>query len=82
MYTILDDSLSAGVKAGSIIGGIVLIILALALGYWAYVMTSRKNYDGKTFNFWHDYGHWFLWPLAFMALVIGIALSFALLMVE
>ena len=82
MFTALSDSIPTGVMVGTIIGGIALIILSLALGYWAYVTTSRKNREGKTFSFWHDYAHWFLWPLAFMALVIGIALTFAILMVE
>ena len=82
MFTIFEETIPAGVKAGSIIGGILLILLALALGYWAFKTTQRKNYEGKNHNFWHDYAHWFLWPLAFMAMVIGIALSFALLMVN
>ena len=81
MATILE-SLPAGVVAGSVIGGIALILLSIGLGYWAYITTRNKNENGKNGRFWHDYAHWFLWPLAFMALVIGIALTFAVLMVE
>ena len=82
MFSIMTDgSIPAGVLTGTIIGGVALILLSIALGYWAFYTTRRKNREGKSFSFWHDYAHWFLWPLAFMALVIGIAMTFAILMV-
>jgi hypothetical protein len=68
-----------------IIGGILLMLLAAVTGWFAWKVYDNKEtrrskelYSG----FWVKYGHWFLGPLALMLLVIGIAMTFAILMVN
>jgi hypothetical protein len=54
-------------------------------GYFAFKMWRNKVANDqriKGMGFWERYGHWVLWPLAFMLIVIGIALTFSILMVK
>lgn len=77
--------MSAGLITGFVIGGALLIILGGLSIWWAIKVYKNKRYSQDKsiyLSFWGSYGHWFLWPFAFVFLVIGIAFSFASLMVD
>lgn len=77
--------MSRGVVIGFIVAGSILIIIGLLFIWWAITVYRNKIHavrNSKYLTFMQTYGHWFLWPLSFMALVIGIAFSFASLMIK
>ena len=85
MATILEDTLSAGFVTGLIIGGVLLMILAVFLAYISWKLwqnAKERTNSGLAQRFWLKYGHWFLGPFSVMLMVIGVALTFSILFVS